>query len=627
MTLHTNDLSLSNPDILPDGKKFVFWDCDTAFTRTWYVDKNHPCAEDENNNEGTADHPFKTIKKAAALAQPGERVLIRKGSYYETIRNVNSGTDSAHMILFEGEDGVVITGAVTWDTGFLPSEGYRQTPVEDESELFSSDRDSYFSHTGAKVWMGSLPDDKELYEYGLNPFFSMNLQTMAWIPRKGCCAGIMDSRRNNGQLVLDEHLQRRGMLFMDGKRIRQVVRYFELFEQDDDVFWVDDTYKRIHFHLKNNESPEGHHFEISLLEQGFMPRQAGLGYLYFKNLTFDKFATPVKCPQYGALSSNCGHHFIIENCCFRDINSVGVDLGFISHAHYHEGIRGWHIVRKNHFLRCGIGGMSAVPTQGKYLENMLVERNVLIDNGYHNLALLFESAAIKSHYTHNSLYRFNYVNGMEYGNGIWLDKGNANTRICGNIILNINHADHGGIFNEATLEPVLIDHNIIAHVGYHVNAKGETQGGNGIYEHECENTLVRENIVYDCDSDGIEFKFTPSQNRRFLGENRRVPMSCNNKAENNVLFGCSHGVTLSTSLDYCNRNFIQNSRISECMLMERGEHHNRASLRMLYGFETEESSVKSIELTEDELVLLMKDGKKQNISLTVLPENSWFSCL
>ena len=62
---------------------------------------------------------------------------------------------------------------------------------------------------------------------------------------------------------------------------------------------------------------------------------------------------------------------------------------------------------------------------------------------------------------------------MEWGEGIWLDKCNANTRICGNIVLNLRHADHGGIFNEARLNPILVDHNLVAGVGLHVDAKGE----------------------------------------------------------------------------------------------------------------------------------------------------------
>ena len=603
----------SNPDLLPDGSPFEFWDCTTDFTRTIYVDGNHPDADD--GNEGTEARPFKTIRRAAALVQPGERVLIKKGRYFETIRDVKGGTDAAHMVLFEGEDGAVITGAIPWTPCFVPSEGYRQTAVVDESELFSLNRDDYFSPSGAQVWMGDLPMDGSLYEYGVNPFFQMNLQSMAWIPRRGSCAKIMDARRDSSALDLDAHLTRRGMLFIDGKRMKQVVRPFELWEQED-VFWVDDTYKRLHLHLKNNDDPRNHSFEIAVHEQGFMPRQPGLGFLYFKNLTFEKFATPVKCPQYGALCSNCGHHFIIENCHFADINSVGVDLGFISHCHFHDGIRGYHIVRRNLFERCGIGGMSAVPTQGIYLEHMLVEHNVLRDNGFHNLALLFESAAIKSHYTHNSLYRFNYIDGMGWGQGIWLDKCNANTRICGNIVLNLHHVDHGGIFNEATLDPILVDHNLVAGVGLHVDAKGERCGGNAIYEHECEKMTVLNNILLDCAGQAIKFQYTQPQSRRFLGENRRVALCRENRAVGNYISGCSHGIALATAQDASNQNRILDAKVSECCVLDKNEHHNRTSFREIFGFESEENPICRVKMKEGEITITRESESK---TLTLSP--------
>ena len=154
-----------------------------------------------------------------------------------------------------------------------------------------------------------------------------------------------------------------------------------------------------------------------------------------------------------------------------------------------------------------------------------------------------------------------------------------------------------------------------------MDGRGEKTGVNGIYEHECENTLVWDNCIYDCDGEGVKFQFTPPEVRRFLGENRRVAMSCKNRAEGNLICGCSHGIMLSTVLESCNRNLILNARISECMLLDHGEHHNRASFRELYGFEANDSSVQSAALTEDELILKMKNGAEHRIALAPLAEN------
>ena len=110
-----------DPDLLPDGRKFDFWDCETKFTKTLYVDKHHPAASDEN--DGSENAPFKTVSAAVAKVQPGERIFIKKGEYFETVRDIRGGTDKQHMVMLEGEDGAVITGAIHWNPGFVPSSG------------------------------------------------------------------------------------------------------------------------------------------------------------------------------------------------------------------------------------------------------------------------------------------------------------------------------------------------------------------------------------------------------------------------------------------------------------------------------------------------------------------------
>lgn len=78
--------------------------------RTWVVDQRHPQAGDAQ--AGTPEAPLKTIGRAAAAVQPGDRVLIRAGVYRETVTVRASGT-AERPIRFEAEPGapVVITGA------------------------------------------------------------------------------------------------------------------------------------------------------------------------------------------------------------------------------------------------------------------------------------------------------------------------------------------------------------------------------------------------------------------------------------------------------------------------------------------------------------------------------------
>ena len=60
--------------VLPDGRDFEFWETDCTFSRTLFVDCQNPAASDEN--DGSEHAPFRSINKAAALAQPGTKILI-----------------------------------------------------------------------------------------------------------------------------------------------------------------------------------------------------------------------------------------------------------------------------------------------------------------------------------------------------------------------------------------------------------------------------------------------------------------------------------------------------------------------------------------------------------------------
>ncbi|MEI6337409.1 MAG: right-handed parallel beta-helix repeat-containing protein [Verrucomicrobiota bacterium] len=76
----------------------------------YYVDTNNPKTSDAN--AGTADLPFKTISAAAKIAQPGDTVLIKGGTYPETVVIPSSG-EKEKPITFKAVDKerVIITGA------------------------------------------------------------------------------------------------------------------------------------------------------------------------------------------------------------------------------------------------------------------------------------------------------------------------------------------------------------------------------------------------------------------------------------------------------------------------------------------------------------------------------------
>ena len=65
-----------------------------------------------DSNPGTLDNPFRTIQRAANVAQPGDSVLVRQGTYRETVKPARSGTSSGRITFkpYNGET-VTVSGA------------------------------------------------------------------------------------------------------------------------------------------------------------------------------------------------------------------------------------------------------------------------------------------------------------------------------------------------------------------------------------------------------------------------------------------------------------------------------------------------------------------------------------
>ncbi len=565
-------------DYLPDGCKFDFWDCRTVFTKTYYVDNNNPKADDKN--DGSEKRPFKTINRAAAVVKVGERVVIREGVYHETIRSVNGGTDAQHMVSFEGQGIVVITGAVKWECDFRPSEGLRQTAPKGERDLFSPDSEKYMAKNGANVYMGEIPADS--LQEGINPFSILNLSPVSFGSTEDSVPRILEGKPLD-LFNPDPQLKKRGLLFCDGKMMEQVIRPHELWQKKG-TYWVDESGKVIHFRLENDSDLKGHILEIAVLEQGFAPDKSGLSYIRLKDLTFEKFSNPFPPPQKGAVSTNCGNHFIIEGCTIRDVNSIGADMGFLSHYNLHGGERGYHIVRNCSFINCGISGLSALPTQGEYLKCMLVEGNTFTGNCWHNTEPIWECAAIKNHYTENSLYRNNLITDTHYGAGIWLDKAIKNTRVCNNIIIGVEHSLFGGILVEATYFKNLVDHNFIYETGYRITPLDVKTGGHGIYLNEVDGIRIYGNIIFNIVGDGV---FCPAVTTpRLIGTyDPRATTGSGNEVRRNIIHGCKRAITLPSGDNTSDENVLGNIFDAAFLIRKEKEQLSLEEARDIFGFE------------------------------------------
>ncbi len=504
--------------LLPDGRPFAFWEEEPVFDRTLHVDQNAPNASDDN--DGSEAAPFKTIGRAAMIAQAGTRVLIHPGVYRECVRPRRGGTDPRHLVSYESCGGEVILRASEEVHDFFPSTGWRLKGRPGETK----------DTEGVKVWAHCL--DPDMFR-GYNPF---------------CAVNILHDRLfiEYGKTDMTPYLNRRGCVFCDGRPLRQTALYSQLAEGED-TYWVEANGQTVHFRLAGDDCPERHRIEITVREQCFAPAEPFLSYIRVKGLILEHAATGAPVPQRGALSCGRGHHWIIENCQVNWTNALAIDVGNECwHREVTEGQTIGHTVVRGCTIRdagvCGITGLFA--------ERMLIEDNVIEGTGWQRMELSWEAGAVKLHNSIDGLIRRNVFKNTFRADHLWLDCGNENTRITSNLFLN-GLEQREAIFIECTKEGVnLIDNNVIWNVegrfdpagipaepgssGWYKLRENEAVNGYGIYCEGTDRLIVAHNLIGKCRHSGYYAK--PVGFR--MGGRQRGGTSRKAQILNNLFYEC-----------------------------------------------------------------------------------------
>ncbi|MBQ0105092.1 MAG: right-handed parallel beta-helix repeat-containing protein, partial [Armatimonadetes bacterium] len=372
-----------------------------------------------------------------------ERVIIHKGTYRETVYPANSGLSSTRMIGYfaaEGEE-VIVKGSEIWKPDWKTEDDF------DKNIIYSAKIPDFLINS--EFVKLNHNQDPGKYNFG----FSSN-----------CTDGFN---------------LKRGQLFMNGKRLNQVLRKEELTENS---FCISDN--MVFISLPKNTDIKGAVFEASCREQLFTPKNKFSEYIIVSGIKFLHCANGafVPTPQKGAVSTFLGNHIIIENCEIGHANATGCDIGGQWWEMAENQPLGNNIVRNCHIYDCGITGICG--WHAGCNQNILVENNLIENIGYLPIFDHCEIAGVKLHRVMGSIVRKNIIRNIENGPGLWFDGWAANSRVTQNLIYNCDDRTFGSVFMEISGGPILIDNNILLNTSI-----------NGIHATDADKLYIIQNII------------------------------------------------------------------------------------------------------------------------------------
>ncbi|GAA1852924.1 right-handed parallel beta-helix repeat-containing protein [Myceligenerans crystallogenes] len=262
----------------------------------------HVAKSGSDDAPGTAEEPLCTIGAAAALARPGDTVVVHEGVYREWVNPPRGGTADAPITYRAAEraDGgfepVTISGAEAI-TGWRPHPGP--------------------GHDG-RVWVVTVP----------NTLF-------------GACHPYVE--RIGGDWFFDEtSTWHTGEVYLDGKSLYEsqtlggVVRPEVMADSSDPAGSLLTWYCEVGDDLTTiwanfgGADPAAHQIEINVRKHVFWPAVTGVGHITVRGFTLTKAATqwaPPTALQEGLIGPHWSKGWVIEDNTITDSKNVGIALG------------------------------------------------------------------------------------------------------------------------------------------------------------------------------------------------------------------------------------------------------------------------------------------------------------
>jgi alpha-L-arabinofuranosidase len=390
----------------------------------------HVSVSGDDSNPGTQTAPFRTIQRAADLAQPGDAITVHEGVYRERVNPPRGGESDTKRIVYQAAPGekVVIKG----------------------SEVIKN-----WVHVQDDLWKVILPNT--FFGCDINPY--RELIRGGWFVSKG-----------------SEH--HTGAVYLNGHWLDETSGIDKMFDPPDATpLWfahVDRHNTTIFAHFRGI-NPNTQTVEINVRWAVFYPEKPHCNYITVRGFNMQQAATqwaPPRAEQVGLIGTHWSKGWIIEDNIISYSRCTGVTLGkygdvwdnnekvsiFIEYARRAHA-EGWnketignHIVRNNIISHCeqaGIAGsLGAIFSRiyGNEIHNIHVRK---LFTG-HEMAGIKLHAAIDVEISRNRIYRT--------GRGIWLDWMAQGARVTGNLLYE-NFRDD--LFLEVNHGPYIIDNNLL----------------------------------------------------------------------------------------------------------------------------------------------------------------------
>jgi len=407
--------------------------------------------------EGTKKHPFRTISKAASVAEKGDKVIVHKGVYREWVKPEHSGYSNLSRIIYEAAEGekVVIKG---------------------------SEQIQNWEKVEGTVWKAVLP----------NTFFG------EYNPYEETISGdwmlYPEIYRHTGDVYLN------GVSFYEADSLNDVknpvvrtgasvvpwtLKFENILHPEQTVYqWyskVDNENTTIYANFQGAD-PNKELVEINIRKCCFYPVKTGMNYITVRGFEMAQAACPWAPPtadQPGLLGVNWSKGWIIENNIIHDAKCSAISIGkeastghnLCTRRHQKPGYQyqmeavfralqiGWskekigsHIIRNNVIYDCGQNGI---------VGHMGCVFSEIYNNHIYNIAVKHEFfgheiAGIKLHAAIDVKIHNNRIHNCTLG--IWLDWQAQGVRVSNNLL----YSNDRDLMVEVSHGPYMVDNNIFA---------------------------------------------------------------------------------------------------------------------------------------------------------------------